>query len=70
MKLRKRPVAVFADLGRARVGEASRPLASGVHVSKRFALGALGFTSAHRNDEREVESRSSHPRGTGVLDEQ
>jgi hypothetical protein len=51
------------------VAEASRPLASGVHISKRLALGALGFTPVHRNDGPAVKSRpSSCPSFDEVVD--
>lgn len=67
MKLRHRPVAVFTDLGRARVGEMTRPLASGVHISKRLTLGAFGFTTSYKGG-REDQSRPSHPTEERTLD--
>jgi hypothetical protein len=68
MKLRK--TAVLADLSRPRIGETSRPVASGVHVSpaRRAMLGALGFTPVHRNDGRGLEPRPSHPTEERTLD--
>lgn len=40
MKLRRSPI--FEDLGRHRLGDLD-PLASGVHVSRRVVLGAIGL---------------------------
>jgi len=72
MKLRPRKRVVLADLSRPRIGETSRPVASGVHVSvaRRTMLGAIGFTSVHRNDGRGLEPRPSHPHEEGTLSEQ
>lgn len=71
MKLRLRRRAVLADLSRPRIGETSRPTASGVHVTpvRQAMLGALGFTPVHRNDGRGLAPRPSHPHEEGTLSE-
>lgn len=70
MKLHLRKRAVLADLSRPRIGETSRPIASGVHVSpaRRAMFGALGFTPVHRNDGRGLEPRPSHPHEERTLE--
>lgn len=67
MKLRR--LAIFTDLGRDRVGLTDGDVALSRRPRERLLVmaGACGLSASYKNDDREDQSRPSHPHEEGTL---